>query len=768
MQQDKLLQNNLLKGEKILVTGASGFIGSALCKKLSNHGAIVYGTTRQKVREKSNIKWETGDLTNTDFVNNLIKNICPDFIFHLASYVTGSRDVEHVLPTFKNNLLTTVNLLSAVHTNIKKSKRIIIIGSSEEPNLDEGNAIPASPYASAKIASSNYARMFYNLYGTPVSIAKIFMVYGPGQKDHNKLLPYVILNTFSGEPPKVSSGNRLIDWIYLDDVVDGLINMLDSSFNIHGKTIDLGSGELISVKEITNLTINLINPKLKAYFGAVEDRPFEQTRVANIEKTHQQINWRPKIDLEEGLIKKIVFFKKVYQKANNLKPIIKKELSKDSEKLLNFNKAKELQKQFNKVIPGGCHTYAKGDDQYPEFMPPYIVKGKGCRVWDVDGNEYIEYGMGLRSITLGHAFHPVVNAAYEQMLKGTNFNRPATIELEYAEEFLDLFKGAEMVKFGKNGSDANNGAVRLARAYTGRDMIAVCADHPFFSVDDWFIGTTAMSAGIPQAIKELTVKFNYNDIESVVSLFAKYPEQIACIILEPEKYSTPQDNYLQKLKKTCHQNGALLVFDEMISGFRAHLGGGQTKYNIVPDLSTFGKAMGNGFSISALTGKRKIMELGGQNHDKEFVFLLSLTHGAETHSLAAARATLRFYKEHDVIKVLAGQGRKIKEKLTKVAEELNLNDYFKIIGPDYDSVYTTLDQNKEHSESFRTLFLQETMKRGLLMPSTVISYSHDNRIIEETAEKVFDALIIYKKALENGIEKYLKGRPVKPAIRKYK
>lgn len=453
-----------------------------------------------------------------------------------------------------------------------------------------------------------------------------------------------------------------------------------------------------------------------------------------------------------------------------MKPIKKEELPKESKKLLifNFNKAKELQKQFNKLIPGGCPTYAKGDDQYPEFMPPYIVKGKGCRVWDVDGNEYIEYGMGLRSVTLGHAFPPVVNAAYEQMRKGANFNRPATIELEYAEEFLDLFKGADMVKFGKNGSDANSGAVRLARAFTGRDMIAICADHPFFSVDDWFIGTTAMSAGIPQAIKELTVKFNYNDIESVESLFAKYPEKIACVILEPEKYSTPQNNYLQKLKELCHQNDALLVFDEMITGFRAHLGGAQTKYNVVPDLSAFGKAMGNGFSISALTGKSVIMELGGQNHNRERVFLLSLTHGAETHALAAAKATLEFYKEHNVIEILSNQGRKLSNKLTKAAEELHLAEHFQILGPDYCSIYTTLDQNKKHSELFRTLFLQETMKRGLLMPSTVISYSHNDQIIEETAEKVFEALIIYKKALENGVEKYLKGRPVKPAIRKYK
>ncbi len=435
---------------------------------------------------------------------------------------------------------------------------------------------------------------------------------------------------------------------------------------------------------------------------------------------------------------------------------------------MKFTKSLALQQKFNHLIPGGCHTYAKGDDQYPEFMPPYIVRGKGCKVWDVDGNEYIEYGMGLRSVTLGHAFDPVVKAAYDQMLQGTNFTRPSLIELEYAEEFLELFKGADMVKFGKNGSDATNGAVRLARAFTGRDMIAICADHPFFSVDDWFIGTTPMSAGIPQAVKDLTVKFDYNDIESVRLLFEKYSERIACVVLEPEKYETPQNDFLHNLKEICNQNGAVLVFDEMITGFRANIGGAQTKYNIEPDLSTFGKAMGNGFSVSALIGKKEIMKLGGPDHDQELVFLLSLTHGAETHSLAAARATLKFYKENGVIEVLARQGKRLREKLTQAASELHLNDYFQIIGPDYSSVYTTLGPDKQHSAFFRTLFLQETMKRGLLMPSTVISYSHNDQIITETAEKVFEALIIYKKALEEGVDKYLEGRPVKAAVRKYR
>ncbi|HJZ39648.1 MAG TPA: glutamate-1-semialdehyde 2,1-aminomutase [Bacteroidales bacterium] len=434
---------------------------------------------------------------------------------------------------------------------------------------------------------------------------------------------------------------------------------------------------------------------------------------------------------------------------------------------MKYTESLKLQKKFNDLIPGGSHTYAKGDDQFPEFMPAYIDYGKGCHVWDVDGNEFIEYGMGLRSVTLGHAFEPVVKAAHEQMLRGNNFVRPARIELECAEEFLGIIEGADMVKFSKDGSDANNGAVKLARAYTGRDLVAVCANHPFFSVDDWFIGSTPMSAGIPEIVKSLTIKFLYNNIGSVEKMFAEHPGKISCVILEAEKYDAPVDNFLHKLKDMCHKNGALFILDEMITGFRWHLGGAQKKYNIVPDLSTFGKALGNGFAISALAGKREFMELGGLHHKKERVFLISTTHGAENHALAAALATLKFYKEHDVISHLYEQGRKFEEGVMRSVGELKLEGHVSVIGPHCCSVYTTADQDKKPSQPFRTLFIQETMKRGLLMPSSIVSYSHSDKDMQDTVERIHESLIVYKKALNEGIEKYLEGKPVQPVFRKF-
>src|SRR5579862_4829203 len=180
-----------------------------------------------------------------------------------------------------------------------------------------------------------------------------------------------------------------------------------------------------------------------------------------------------------------------------------------------FDKSSKLRERAHARIPGGAHTYAKGDDQYPVLAPGFIVRGEGCHVWDVDGNEFIEYGMGLRAVTLGHAFAPVVEAAHRQMLLGSNFSRPAKLEVDLAEAFLALIDGADMVKFAKNGSDVTTAAVKLARAYTGRDLVAICGDQPFFSTDDWFIGTTEINAGIPQAIREMSLKFRYNDLASL-------------------------------------------------------------------------------------------------------------------------------------------------------------------------------------------------------------------------------------------------------------
>jgi glutamate-1-semialdehyde 2,1-aminomutase len=431
------------------------------------------------------------------------------------------------------------------------------------------------------------------------------------------------------------------------------------------------------------------------------------------------------------------------------------------------NKSRQLQARFHQVIPGGSHTYAKGDDQYPEFAPLYLTRGMGCHVWDVEGKEYIEYAMGLRSVTLGHAYPPVVEAAIRELRQGSNFNRPSPIELECAEKILELVPGTEMVKLAKNGSDANDAAIKLARAYTGRDLIAMCQDQPFFSVGDWFIGTTAMNAGIPRAVQNLTLGFRYNDLESAAELFRKNPGQIAAVLLEAEKETPPSPGFLEALHKLCHQEGALLILDEMITGFRWHNGGAQAYYGLTPDLSTFGKGLGNGFAISALAGRREIMRLGGIDHDQPRVFLLSTTHGAETHALAAALEVMRIYQREPVVPTLWDQGRKLATGIDQAIADLKLKGYFALAGKSCCLTYRTYDAKMQPSQIFRTLFLQETIKRGVLAPSFIVSYTHSDADVQKTIEAVHAALTIYRKALEEGAEKYLEGRPVKPVARRF-
>jgi glutamate-1-semialdehyde 2,1-aminomutase len=425
--------------------------------------------------------------------------------------------------------------------------------------------------------------------------------------------------------------------------------------------------------------------------------------------------------------------------------------------------SRALDARFHGAIPGGCHTYAKGDDQFPEAMAPYLVRGKGCRVWDVDGNEYLEYGMGLRAVTLGHAYAPVLHAAQREMWRGTtNLGRPTVLELKAAEDFLRTTGAGDMVKFAKNGSDVTTAAVKLARAATGRSLVAICADHPFFSTDDWFIGTTAVGAGVPEAVRRLTVSFRYNDLDGVRRLFAENAGEVACLILEVEKETPPAPGFLQGLRDLCTQHGTVLIFDEIIAGLRWHVGGAQAVHGIRPDLSTWGKALGNGFSIAALTGKRELMELGGLQHQQERVFLLSTTYGAESHALAAMREVLATYRREPVAETMREAGQYLRGLLTQ-----SLQDHFLLLGQPQCLVYGTRGADGQPSQPFRTLFMQETLRRGLLLPSFIISNAHRPADVELTAERVHEALGVYRRALDEGIEKYLHGRPVKPVYRSH-
>ncbi len=429
--------------------------------------------------------------------------------------------------------------------------------------------------------------------------------------------------------------------------------------------------------------------------------------------------------------------------------------------------ARSLQQRAHDLIPGGAHTYAKGDDQYPELAPPFIAYGRGSHVWDLDGSEYIEYGMGLRSVGLGHAFPAVIEAVKRELANGTNFTRPSAREVEAAEVFLDCVTTAEMVKFAKNGSDATTAAVKLARAFTGRDYIAICGDQSFLSTDDWFIGSTAIAGGIPRAVRELTLKFNYNDISSLENLFASHLGRIACVILEAETSIAPRPGFLEEVRALCDKFGALLIFDEMITGFRWHLGGAQRIHGVTPDLSTFGKALANGFAVAALAGKREIMERGGLRHTGERVFLLSTTHGAETHSLVAAIATMRVYQREPVIDTLHSRGERLRNGFEEVARRHGIHDYLQVRRKSCNLIFATTDLALQPSQTYRTLFMQELIAGGILAPSFVVSYSHTERDIDRTIDVVDYAASVYARALDDGPLHYLNGCQVKPVFRPF-
>jgi glutamate-1-semialdehyde 2,1-aminomutase len=430
-----------------------------------------------------------------------------------------------------------------------------------------------------------------------------------------------------------------------------------------------------------------------------------------------------------------------------------------------FARSRHLQDRLHDLVPGGAHTYARGSDQYPESMPPVLVRGEGARVWDADGNEYVEYGMGLRAVTLGHGYRPVVEAVSAAIADGVSFSRPSVLEAAAAEDFLSLVPGADMVKFAKNGSDATTAAVRLARAVTGRLKVAIC-DQPFFSTDDWFIGTTAMSGGIPTEHTSATVRFGYNDLPSLAAVLAG--GDIACVVMEAATATTePAPGYLDGVRALCDRYGTLLVFDEMITGFRWSAGGAQSVYGVTPDLSCWGKAMGNGFPISALAGRREYMEMGGLRTDSDRVFLLSTTHGPETGSLAAFRAVVAAYRDGDPVAAMEQAGRRLAAGVTEAIASEGLTDHIRVAGRSSCLVFVTADSDGVPSQAYRTLFLQEVMARGVLGQSFVTSAAHSDGDVDATIEAVRGALPVYRYAIEAGsVAGLLQGRPVAPALRR--
>ena len=446
--------------------------------------------------------------------------------------------------------------------------------------------------------------------------------------------------------------------------------------------------------------------------------------------------------------------------------------------------------RLHRVIPGGAHTYSRGDDQHPSNAPPILSGGKGSRVWSPDGREFLDYGMALRAVSIGYAEPEINQAAIRGLELGNSLTRASMIELEAAELLVSLIDSVDMVKFTKNGSTATSAAVKLARAYTGRELVARCAQHPFFSFDDWFIGSTPITKGIPADTIRQTKQFNFNDISSLEALVQAHPDQFACVILEPAATECPavgtstgccgqaictrnfcgdQPNYLQQVQALCKKHGIVFILDETITGFRWHMKGAQHVHGVQPDLSTFGKAMANGFSVAAVAGRRDIMELGSIDKlGQERLFLLSTTHGAEMSGLAAFIATMQFLDKHQVIPHLWQYGHALTQLLNRKAQEHGLSQYFKAAGPAANPYYLTTQADGSASFELRTLFAREMIANGVLMPWLAFSYRHGDAELAQTSLALDKAFAACSTALRNGLEDALMGENIiKPVFRRH-
>lgn len=435
----------------------------------------------------------------------------------------------------------------------------------------------------------------------------------------------------------------------------------------------------------------------------------------------------------------------------------------------NYELSRRFAENVHNLIPGGAHTYSKGDDQFPLNAPAAISHGKGAHVWDLDGNEFIDCSMGLTSVCIGHGYEPVAQAVCEAAFHGTNFQRPAAIELEAAQIFLDTVQSGDMVKFAKNGSTVTTAAVKLARAYTGRNRVALAREHNFFSYDDWFIVTTPCDRGIPAKVREMTALFSYNDYESVEALLADNDHDIACLIMEPVKFDPPKNDFLHKVAALCKDRGVLLILDEMISGFKWDLKGAQHFYGVKPDLATWGKGIANGFSACALTGRADIMEIGGiRREGDEKLFLISTTHGAETTGLAAMIATIKEFKKHNMIESNWKRGEVLKGRLEEIILKHGLGHTLDLVGPS--CLFALVCRNAEGipDDAFRTLMMQEMIARGVLFQGLFYpTWSHQEPEIDHLATAFEGSCDIYRKAIESGTtENLLIGRPAKPVFRK--
>jgi glutamate-1-semialdehyde 2,1-aminomutase len=391
------------------------------------------------------------------------------------------------------------------------------------------------------------------------------------------------------------------------------------------------------------------------------------------------------------------------------------------------------------------------------ISPLFATRAKGPYLWDLDGNKYIDLVSNLASITLGYRNRKVDSAVRKQMNLGNGFSLPSTLEAVVAEKITSLVPSAEMVRFGKNGTDATSAAIRLARAYTGRDYVAVCGYHGW---QDWFIGSTSRNKGVPKKTSALTLTFKYNDIKSLEKMFSKHPKGIAAVILEPMTYELPENKFLEKTKKLCQKYGAVLIFDETITGFRFSKGGAQEIFQVTPDLSTFGKGIANGYPLSVVCGSREIMR------EMENIFF-SGTFGGELLSLAAANVVLGMHQRNEISPILNKYGEELSQDLQKVIDQADMSGLLEIKGHPTWKFLEWKDGREFTAPELKTFFMQEMFRSGILILSTHnVTLAHNKKIRGVIISKYERVLTLMKKAINSGnLKDKLEVVPLKPLFK---
>ena len=423
-----------------------------------------------------------------------------------------------------------------------------------------------------------------------------------------------------------------------------------------------------------------------------------------------------------------------------------------------YEKSTEFLTRAEATIPIGSQTFSKSRTQYPVGISPlFATRAKGPNLWDLDGNKYIDLVSNLASITLGYRNRKVDSAVRKQMNLGNGFSLPSTLEAVVAEKITSLVPSAEMVRFGKNGTDATSAAIRLARAYTGRDYVAVCGYHGW---QDWFIGSTSRNKGVPKKTSALTLTFKYNDIKSLEKIFSKHPKGIAAVILEPMTYEFPENKFLEKTKKLCRKYGAILIFDETITGFRFSKGGAQEVFQVTPDLSTFGKGIANGYPLSVVCGSREIMR------EMENIFF-SGTFGGELLSLAAANVVLGMHQKDEISPRLNKYGEELSRDLQKVIDQTDMSGLLEIKGHPTWKFLEWKDGSEFTAPELKTYFMQEMFRRGILILSTHnVTLAHNEKIRGVIISKYERVLTLMKKAISEGnLKDKLEVMPLKPLFK---